>query len=76
MSISNIALSHIIEQHKKRWKEHPEECPAEINSMSEEEAYDGIRSCTFLDTEIPGEAREKFVKRLKKEKKEKNKRKK
>lgn len=22
-----------IEQHKKRWKEHPEECPAEINSM-------------------------------------------
>ena len=44
--------------------------------MSEEEVYDGIRSCTFLDTEIPGEAIEKFVKRLKKEKKEKNKRKK
>lgn len=76
LSISNIALRHIIEQHKKRWREHPEECPAEINSMSEEEVYDGIRSCTFLDTEIPGEAREKFVKRLKKEKKEKNKQKK
>ena len=57
----------IIEQHKKRWKEHPEECPAEINSMSEEEVYDGIRNCTFLDTEIPGESREGFVGRLKKE---------
>lgn len=56
-------------KHKKRWREHPEECPAEINSMSEEEVYDGIRSCTFLDTEIPGEAREKFVKRLKKKRK-------
>lgn len=67
MSIGNIALLHSIEQHKKRWKEHPEECPAEINSMSEEEVYDGIRSCTFLDTEIPGEAREEFVRRLKKE---------
>ena len=41
--------------------------------MSEEEVYEGIRNCTFLDTEIPGEAREKFVKRLKKGKKEKNK---
>ena len=44
--------------------------------MSEEEVYDGIRSCTFLDTEIPGESKEDFVKRLKKEKKEKNKQKK
>lgn len=52
---------------KKRWKEYPEECPAEINSMSEEEVYDGIRNCTFLDTEIPGESREGFVGRLKKE---------
>lgn len=69
LSISNITLLHIIEQHKKRWKEHPEECPAEINSMSEEEVYEGIRNCTFLDTEIPGEAREKFVKRLKKKNK-------
>lgn len=66
LSISNIALLHIIEQHKKRWKEHPEECPAEINSMSEEEMYDGIRNCTFLDTKTPGEARVEFVKRLKK----------
>lgn len=66
LSISNIALLHIIEQHKKRWKEHPEECPAEINSMSEEEAYEGIWNCTFLNTKIPGEARAEFVKRLKK----------
>ena len=72
----NEKLAKQTEQHKKRWKEHPEECPAEINSMSEEEVYDGIRSCTFLDTEIPGEAREKFVKRLKKEKKRKINRKK
>lgn len=70
----NKELAKQIEWHKKRWKEHPEERPAEINSMSEEEVYDGIRSCTFLDTEIPGEAREEFVRRLKKEKKkEKNK---
>ena len=41
--------------------------------MSEEEVYEGIRNCTFLDTEIPDEAREKFEKR---KKKEKNKRKK
>ena len=72
----NEKLAKQIEQHKKHWREHPEECPAEINSMSEEEVYDGIRSCTFLDTEIPGEAREKFVKRLKKEKKRKINRKK
>ena len=75
MSISNIALLHIIEQHKKRWKEHPEEYPAEINSMSEEEVYESIRNCTFLDTEIPGEAREVFLRRLKKEKKSKKNRK-
>ena len=54
---------------QKRWKEYPEECPAEIYSMSEEEGYEGIRNCTFLDTEIPGEEREKFVKRLKKKNK-------
>lgn len=66
----NEKLAKQIEQHKKRWKEYPEECPAEINSMSEEEVYEGIRNCTFLDTEIPGEAREKFVKRLKKRTKE------
>ena len=72
----NEKLAKQIEQHKKRWKEHPEECPAEINSMSEKDVYDGIRSCTFLDTEIPGESKEDFVKRLKKEKKEKNKEKK
>lgn len=72
----NEKLAKQIEQHKKRWKEHPEECPAEINSMSEEEVYEGIRNCTLLDTEIPSETREEFVKRLKKEKKEKNKRKK
>ena len=54
----NEKLAKQIEQHKKRWKEYPEECPAEINSMSEEEVYDGIRNCTFLDTEIPGESRE------------------
>lgn len=71
MSISNIALLHIIEQHKKCWKEHPEECPAEINSMSEEEACEGIRNCTFLDTEITGELKEDFAIRLKKETKEK-----
>ena len=71
LSISNIALRHIIEQHKKRWKEHPEECPAEINSMSDEEVYEVIMNCTFLDTEIPGESKEDFVKRLKKEKKSK-----
>lgn len=70
LSISNITLLHSIEQHKKRWKEHPEECPAEINSMPDEEVYEGIRNCTFLDTEIPGESREEFVRRLKKEKKE------
>ena len=58
---------------QKRWKEHPEECPAEINSMSDEEVYEGIRNCTFLDTEIPGESREEFVRRLKKRKKQKNK---
>lgn len=69
LSISNIALRHIIEQHKKRWREHPEECPAEINSMSEEEVYEGIRNCAFLDTEIPGESKEDFVKRLKKKNK-------
>ena len=69
----NEKLAKQIEQHKKRWKEHPEECPAEINSMSEKDVYDSIRSCTFLDTEIPGESKEDFVKRLKKEKKEKNK---
>ena len=63
----NEKLAKQIEQHKKRWKEYPEECPAEINSMSEEEVYDGIRNCTFLDTEIPGESREGFVGRLKKE---------
>ena len=62
-------LAKQIEQHKKRWKEHPEECPAEINSMSDEEVYEGIRNCTFLDTEIPGESREEFVRRLKKRKK-------
>ena len=66
-------LAKQIEQHKKRWKEHPEECPAEINSMSDEEVYEGIRNCTFLDTEIPGESREEFVRRLKKRKKQKNK---
>lgn len=43
--------------------------------MSEEEVYEGIRNCTFLDTEIPDEAREKFVKRLKRLKKEKKRRK-
>lgn len=58
---------------QKRWKEHPEERPAEINSMSEEEVHEGIRNCTFLDTEIPGESREEFVGRLKKEKSKKNK---
>lgn len=71
MSISNIALRHIIEQHKKRWREHPEECPAEINSMSEEEVYEGIRNCAFLDTESPDESKEGFVRRLKKEQKNK-----
>lgn len=69
LSISNIALRHIIEQHKKRWREHPEECPAEINSMSEEEVYEGIRNCAFLDTESPDESKEGFVRRLKKNKK-------
>lgn len=69
----NEKLAKQIERHKKRWKEHPEECPAEINSMPEEEVYDGIRSCTFLDTEILGESREEFVGRLKKEKSKKNK---
>ena len=64
-------LAKQIEQHKKRWKEHPEECPAEINSMSDEEVYEGIRNCTFLDTEIPDESREEFVRRLKKEKSKK-----
>ena len=34
--------------------------------MSEEEVYDGIRNCTFLDTEIPDESKEDFVRRLKK----------
>lgn len=72
----NEKLAKQIEQHKKRWREHPEEYPAEINSMSEEEVYDGIRSCAFLDTEIPGESKEDFVKRLKKEKKRKINRKK
>lgn len=71
LSISNIALRHIIEQHKKRWREHPEECPAEINSMSEEEVYEGIRNCAFLDTESPDESKEGFVRRLKKEQKNK-----
>ena len=64
-------LAKQIEQHKKRWKEHPEECPAEINSMSDEEVYEGIRNCTIQDTEIPGESREEFVRRLKKEKSKK-----
>ena len=41
--------------------------------MSEEEAYEGIRNCTFLDTEITGELKEDFAIRLKKETKEKNK---
>lgn len=71
LSISNIALRHIIEQHKKRWREHPEECPVEINSMSEEEVYEGIRNCAFLDTESPDESKEGFVRRLKKEQKNK-----
>ena len=71
LSISNITLLHSIEQHKKRWREHPEECPAEINSMSDEEVYEGIRNCTFLDTEIPGESREEFVRRLKKKEQKK-----
>lgn len=62
----NEKLAKQIEQHKKRWKEHPGECPAKINSMSEEEVYEGIRNCTFLDTEIPGESKEDFVRRLKK----------
>lgn len=44
--------------------------------MSEEEAYEGIRNCTFLDstfldTEITGELKEDFAIRLKKETKEK-----
>ena len=69
----NEKLAKQIEQHKKRWKEHPEECPAEINSMPDEEVYDGIRNCTFLDTEIPGESREELEKRKKKEKKEQKK---
>jgi len=34
--------------------------------MLEKDVYDGIRSCTFLDTKIPDEARAEFVKRLKK----------
>ena len=72
-SMMDEKLAKQIEQHKKRWKEHPEECPAEINSMSDEEVYEGIRNCTFLDTEIPGESREEFVRRLKKRKKQKNK---
>ena len=70
-SMMDEKLAKQIEQHKKRWKEHPEECPAEINSMSDEEVYEGIRNCTFLDTEIPGESREEFVRRLKKEKSKK-----
>ena len=37
--------------------------------MSEEEAYEGIWNCTFLNTKIPGEARAEFVKRLKKKNK-------
>ena len=65
----NKKLAKQIEQHKKRWKEHPEECPVEINSMSEEEVYEGIRNCTFLDTEIPSESKEDFVRRLKKKNK-------
>ena len=72
-SMMDEKLAKQIEQHKKRWKEHPEECQAEINSMSDEEVYEGIRNCTFLDTEIPGESREEFVRRLKKRKKQKNK---
>lgn len=67
----NEKLAKQIERHKKHWKEHPEECPVEINSMSYKEIYEGIRNCTFLDTEIPGEAREDFVRRLKKEKRAK-----
>ena len=61
----NERLREQIKQHKKRWKEHPEECPAEVNSMSIEEITDGIMNCTFLDTGIPGETKEEFIERLK-----------
>lgn len=58
-------LQERIKQHRKRWKEHPEECPAKVNSMSSEKVYGGIKNCTFLNTEVPGESREKFIRRLK-----------
>lgn len=69
----NKKLQERITQHKKRWKEHPEECPAKINSMSIDEIIDGIMNCTFLDTEIPGETKEEFIERLKNDKKDKSK---
>ena len=69
----NKKLQERITQHKKRWKEHPEECPAKINSMSMDAIADGIINCTFLDTEIPGETKEEFIERLKNDKKDKSK---
>ena len=69
----NKKLQERINQHKKRWKEHPEECPAKINSMPIDEITNGIMSCTFLDTEIPGETKEEFIERLKNDKKDKSK---
>ena len=69
----NKKLQERINQHKKIWKEHPEECPAKINSMSIDEITNGIMSCTFLDTEIPGETKEEFIERLKNDKKDKSK---
>ena len=69
----NKKLQERITQHKKRWKEHPEECPAKINSMSIDEVADGIINCTFIDTGIPGETKEEFIERLKNDKKDKSK---
>lgn len=66
-------LQEQIKQHRKRWKEHPEECPAKINSMSMDEIINGIMNCTFLDTGIPGETKEEFTERLKNDKKDKSK---
>ena len=65
----NEKLQERIEQHRKRWKEYPEECPAKINSIASAKIYEGIRSCTFLNTEIPGETKEEFTERLKNAKK-------
>ena len=63
----NENLKRKINERKRKWREHPETCHVTINATSLEELENDIRECTNLDTLIPGESREEYINRIKKE---------